>query len=185
VESQNDSAIFRHVITHMNHRKLRITWSVAWGMLAALLCLMWVRSNRVCDFFYKRDARGLLTTIGSSDGTLYLVRTSLNTRSTVSMLPLSSYQNSQIESFLAQQAQDSQAAHGWKRGRGEMLVAATSFVWDLTADRERIRFPYWPFVLLCVASCAAPVLPRRFSLRTLLVATTLLAILLGIIYVMR
>jgi len=28
----------------MAYRKLRITWSVAWGMVAVLLCVLWVRS---------------------------------------------------------------------------------------------------------------------------------------------
>src|SRR5262245_51891917 len=28
----------------MKHRKLRIAWSVAWGLLAVLLCVLWVRS---------------------------------------------------------------------------------------------------------------------------------------------
>ena len=28
----------------MKHRKLRIAWSVAWGVVAVLLCVLWVRS---------------------------------------------------------------------------------------------------------------------------------------------
>ena len=28
----------------MRFRKLRIAWSVAWGVLAVLLCVLWVRS---------------------------------------------------------------------------------------------------------------------------------------------
>ena len=28
----------------MKYRKLRIAWSVAWGIVAVLLCVLWVRS---------------------------------------------------------------------------------------------------------------------------------------------
>ena len=28
----------------MKYRKLRIAWSVAWGVVAVLLCVLWVRS---------------------------------------------------------------------------------------------------------------------------------------------
>ena len=30
----------------MNYRKLRIAWSVGWGVAAVLLCVLWVRSYR-------------------------------------------------------------------------------------------------------------------------------------------
>ena len=33
----------------MRFRKLRIAWSVAWGVVAVLLVVLWVRSYRVCD----------------------------------------------------------------------------------------------------------------------------------------
>jgi hypothetical protein len=48
-----------------------------------------------------------------------------------------------------------------------------------------IAFPYWAPVLLCIGLAAAPFLIRHqrfgFSLRTLLIATTLLAVVLGLI----
>ena len=30
----------------MNYRKLRIAWSVAWGVIAMLLCVLWVLHQR-------------------------------------------------------------------------------------------------------------------------------------------
>ncbi len=33
----------------MRFRKLRIAWSVAWGILAVLLCVLWVRSYKIAD----------------------------------------------------------------------------------------------------------------------------------------
>jgi hypothetical protein len=43
--------------------------------------------------------------------------------------------------------------------------------------------PYWFLILLTAAIAAAPWLrwPKRFSLRTLLIATTLVAVVLGLI----
>src|SRR5262245_4173262 len=35
----------------MNHSKLRIAWSLAWGMVAVLLLVLWVRSNYRIDQF--------------------------------------------------------------------------------------------------------------------------------------
>src|SRR6187549_3492704 len=36
----------------MKYRKLRITWSVAWGVVAVLLCVLWVRSYTTWDRCY-------------------------------------------------------------------------------------------------------------------------------------
>ena len=51
----------------------------------------------------------------------------------------------------------------------------------------QIMVPYWLLVLSAAASTAAPFVPwsRRFSLRTLLIATTLLAVLLGVLAASR
>ena len=35
----------------MKYRKLRIVWSVGWGLVAVLLCLLWVRSYSSLDGF--------------------------------------------------------------------------------------------------------------------------------------
>src|SRR4051812_44780824 len=33
----------------MKHRKLRIAWSVGWGIAVVVLCVLWVRSYRYLD----------------------------------------------------------------------------------------------------------------------------------------
>jgi hypothetical protein len=45
----------------------------------------------------------------------------------------------------------------------------------------RIHCPHWLGVVFCVCLSFVPWLPWRFSLRTLLIATTLLAVVLGLI----
>ncbi len=47
----------------MKHRKLRITWSVAWGIVAVLLLAMWLRSHWKSDNFYNSRI-----TVGSTTG---------------------------------------------------------------------------------------------------------------------
>jgi hypothetical protein len=59
----------------MKYRKLRIAWSVAWGVVAVLLVVLWVRSYWVCDNPVRSgkpsygivSLRGVLAIIGSDD----------------------------------------------------------------------------------------------------------------------
>jgi hypothetical protein len=44
-----------------------------------------------------------------------------------------------------------------------------------------LRVPHWALVAACAAFATIPWFPRRFSLRALLIATTLIAVLLGLI----
>jgi hypothetical protein len=48
-----------------------------------------------------------------------------------------------------------------------------------------LAMPYWLFIGLVVAATVAPWLPQRFTLRTLLIATTLVALVLGLIVWLR
>src|SRR5689334_21565687 len=60
------SKIIRHQRTNrtaMKYRKLRIAWSVVWGLAAVLLIALWVRSE------HRFDAVGSVT---SAQGKLYL-----------------------------------------------------------------------------------------------------------------
>jgi hypothetical protein len=66
---------------------------------------------------------------------------------------------------------------------GVMLVSGGSFGFLLqwTQTSVSIQLPYWFPSLIMVAFAAAPWLPRNFSLRTLLIATTLIAIVSGLV----
>jgi hypothetical protein len=48
-------------------------------------------------------------------------------------------------------------------------------------DESDIRVPFWLMAIVTSVLAAAPWVPSRFSLRTLLIATTLVAVLLGLI----
>src|SRR5689334_16744202 len=40
----------------LKHRKLRIAWSLGWGTLCVLLCVLWARSYRVSDVIHWQAA---------------------------------------------------------------------------------------------------------------------------------
>lgn len=62
------------------------------------------------------------------------------------------------------------------------------FQLDMTSEVRRVRIPHWFAVIVCGILTVIPWLPSssRFSLRSLLIATTLVAVVLGfIVYVLR
>ena len=71
------SGVWRGIIKPMRFRKLRIVWSVAWGMVAVLLCVLWVRSYwtgdyLICDLGFDRfslysDSGGFIITESASN----------------------------------------------------------------------------------------------------------------------
>jgi hypothetical protein len=146
-------------------RKLRIAWSVLWGVVAVLLCVLWVRSYSRNDLISRIDA-GLLTTIGSHRGYVYF-----------SELPIS-------------WSAGINPAHPW---RANSLAAGQfeqeySWIFYWYAGKKPLPFkvteihaPHWYFVSPVVVLAAISWIPRRFSLRTLIVAMTVVAVALGVI----
>ena len=126
----------------MKYRKLRIAWSVAWGIAAVLLVVLWVRSYLVYDSFVGRYPNGLFFFVYSAKGVY-----------TFSTYPLLGASVNDNWWFLVRRAPNDMAIGG-------------------------------PFSFTIVVACAVSIAPwirYRFSLRTLLIATTLVAVVLGII----
>jgi hypothetical protein len=70
--------------------------------------------------------------------------------------------------------------------RRDPSVPPTASVWK--ANRKEVYMPYWSITLILFGVGAAPWIrwSKRFSLRTLLIATTLVAVVLGlVVYVAR
>jgi hypothetical protein len=149
----------------MRYRKLRITWSVFCGIACLLLCAMWARS------FYEtwwleitiRNAFGMWCETGS--GELFLsfdfARSAVAGNSEVpwieaGIMPLGQYMwNYMVLGFYIGKENES-----WL-----------------------VRLPFWFAAIGGIALAIAPWTLRsnRFSLRTLLIATTLVAVVLGAI----
>jgi hypothetical protein len=154
----------------MEFRKLRIAWSVAWGLVAVLLCVLWVRS------YWWRDS-GLIDIspstyihISSKFGKLIIsdgqVAASAPSRRWL-YTSLKFRENEPVEKDI--QGMPLHRGIGFKRVR-----------WK---DGSGVILPHGFFVLATLAAAGAPWIPGNysFSLRTLFIATTLVAIALGLI----
>ena len=131
----------------MKYRKLRIAWSVVWGLAAVLLIALWVRSYATWDWIPFTTSKGRLA-LESNQGRAGLVYEIYSLQKISNDFITSTYQG------------------GW-----ELLL------------------PHWAIGSMAVAVAAAPwsrQLRLRFSLRTLLIVTTLAAGVLGLfVYALR
>jgi hypothetical protein len=138
----------------MKYSKLRIAWLVAWGVGAVLLAALWVRSYWWMESV-NWSAVGLRTVMNTSeDGGIGVIVTDLRIAG---------------PSAYARPPAASQLQRRWmfarSLGKIDMVVA----------------FPHWVPTIIFGAVGAAPWLPWRFSLRTLLIVTTLVAVGVGLI----
>jgi hypothetical protein len=131
----------------MKFRKLRIAWSVCWGLIAVLLTALWVRSYWQVNTLNTLHGYEIVVKQGKLD---------LRERLKYPVLPT--------------------------------VTEIVSNPWLLTRPtppRPTIvvaaSIPLWIPVVFGSQLAAAPWIPwqKRFSLRTLLIATTLVAVLLG------
>jgi hypothetical protein len=148
----------------MRYRKLRIAWSAVCGVLCLLLVALWVRSTWYSEecWFPLPNNHGL--GFGSSRHCLHIA---IQDRTVNPSTYIVGYACTDQKALLP--------AENWHTFLG--FRAARD------ADIFTISIPYW-FLLLIFA--ALPWLPfKRFSLRTLLIATTLVAVVLGLIVWLR
>jgi hypothetical protein len=132
----------------MKYRKLRIAWSVGWGVAAVLLCVLWVRSYCYIDL----GKCGIV----SMRGNLYIAQM-------VAMEPAPSATS--MPKFT-------------RTVLGTQAVAAADII--VKPLKIAITVPQWLLVLPVLLLTASPWLRYRFSLRTLLIVTTLVAVVLGL-----
>jgi hypothetical protein len=143
----------------MNHDNFRIAWSVAWGVVAVLLCALWVRSYSSIDILDRVNNTPVKTSLAANSGIISIVRRDLrNTEPNILGLD--------------------PTPHDWWYESAEPGPPA-DFICILEPTYVRIVLPIWLPVLLLSALTALPWLRLRFSLRTLLIATTLIAAALG------
>jgi hypothetical protein len=122
--------------------------------MCVLLIALWIRSFHSCDLITKRDSSNLTTTLGSERGTMYLSR-------------------SVPTNWGGKSAGRKLTPHGWKHSVIEPVDSPKPFLFHLTPSNETIHFPYWLPVTVSALAAIVPWSPWRFSLRTLLIATTL------------
>jgi hypothetical protein len=148
----------------MRFRKLRIAWSVGWGLACVLLIVLWVRSGRLEDRFSGNvAARGFR--LYSSHGCVVWYTTTMN---------------GAVQNYPWQ----------FNVGSGYWLSESDSRVSTIPrfhngSPESWLTVPYWAIVSSALFVTTLPWLRWRYSLRTLLIATTLVAVVLGYIVWLR
>jgi hypothetical protein len=149
----------------MRFRKLRIASSVVCGIACVLLIALWVRSYGLADVLYLRISETHAVTFGSVQGG-------------VSISPDVRYAEGYFDD-------------AWWKLQTEVVGKRKTDYWTQTPWYTRsFRFgifgwtvcvPHCFLMVLFGAAAVAPWLRPRFSLRTLLIATTLIAVVLGLV----
>jgi hypothetical protein len=136
----------------MRFRKLRIAWSVAWGVFAVLLIALWVRSYWRVDDVARFQG-----------GDMYLLESAYGSLRPVYSRGMGGPNKWHFESVPMSEAQYRHSAFGWDAADYPNYFMA--------------YMPHWLPTLLLAALAAVPWVKwsKRFSLRTLLIATTVIA----------
>ena len=143
-------------------RGLRIAASVLSLIACVLLVVLWVRSYYLSDVLYARISSTRIVMVQSLGG-----------RIAGGSLPIA----------------EMPGKNTWWLGHAKVsasseypIFAAKSGFGSFPIQRGRLLVaPLWFFALLCASFAAAPWIKCRFSLRSLLIAMTLVALVLGLI----
>ena len=163
----------------MRYRKLRIAWSVVWGIVAVLLIVLWVRS-----YYYLYSAIRVVsptTCVGweVSEGQIELNWISDPAEASFVMTTNGPGWTGGIKSL---------KDYYWEENQGDSMPiephpfgspTLRSFVFR----KDTQVIPLWFLTVLCSLSASISWTPwsKRFALRTLLLATTLVAVGLGLL----
>jgi hypothetical protein len=151
----------------MRFRKLRIAWSVVWGLFAVLLIVLWTRSyvwQEEIGYTFA-DRRELSCT--SFRGCLQFVWDD-------TIFPQTPSGKWIWGSYHIKETY----------GNDPLKIATRPWNAEISTDYLYLGVPHWSLLLLTLGMAVIPwtrQLQRRFSLRTLLIATTLLAVILGLV----
>jgi hypothetical protein len=143
----------------MKYRKLRIAWSVAWGVVAVLLCVLWVRS------YWRYDLIEGMSFTGSAITKYFRCASA---RGQITILAVPTYRSAIT-------------AAKWRHKSGKPGKGNALGVLGFHYDELRLGLPHWLFSIAVAVVAALPWFRFRFSLRTLFIVTTLVAVALGLI----
>ncbi len=142
----------------MRYRKLRIAWSVGCGIACVLLILLWVRS-----YWCEEAVLGVRESY----------RWAIESRYGVLQCYVAKGGNTLRQSWNYYSISDEKHGNAFR---------PTSFRWYYDpADVSDLSVPHWLPAIVFYALAALPWLQWRFTTRTLLIATTLVAVVLGLV----
>jgi hypothetical protein len=150
----------------MKYRKLRIAWSVFFGILCLLLIALWVRSYWWVDNITCPTQR------------LVVLRSMIGTMS--------------VNAYPQWLSKPGPSAREWERTSTKVTLLPRHPTpieqWAFHHDQNNlfITWPYWFVVVLIAVLTGVPWIrwPKQFSLRTLLIAATVIAAVLGLAVMM-
>lgn len=151
----------------MRYRKLRITWSVCWAVISVLFVVAWVRSYSWEDAITAPGDGS--RRLGSAEGWMTIRWTEPRWKE-MRRKPSFQLTKWQVVSRPVEERDQRYA-----RMRVQSRPAQLGFV-----DAGAVQFPYWLPLIVCIGMFVAPWI-QRFSLRTLLIATTAIALVLGLL----
>ncbi len=143
-------------------RYLRIAVTALSLTACALLVALWVRTEYAIDFFCGSLSKSAAFSVMSRHGGIGLLLLDGNLEWSYRKYPADEFQSS--SEF------EKELGYRTMLGFVQYMKNPSAF---------RIRVPYWSLVSLSAIFAAIPWLRWRFSLRTLLIATTLIAVGLG------
>lgn len=146
----------------MKHRKLRIAWSVAWGAVAIVLCVLWVWSYGKVFHHTQFAIPTHRYEISSRAGRLVIIQ---RTRVFISLEAMLAYPETMFSDLTER------TTFGIGRYSSGYFSGVSIGHWLLAAAAVVVSVLVW--------------VPFRFSLRTLLIVTTLFAAGLGLIVWVR
>ena len=157
----------------IRYRKLQIAWSVAWGILAVMICAMWVRSFQTWDSPHGPVLRRWELQLNSVRG--YLLVGVKHNRANAT--PDWRSRTFQADRFTNDEISGSSMVWRFTRSFGIAGFGAVESNQDW-----QVYVPYWFLSLIPVACSFVPIRWfARYRLRTLLIATTLVAVVLGLV----
>lgn len=151
-------------------RYLRIGWTLFFGILCLLIIGLWVRSYWWNDVVFNNHTT---TKFGSNYGVAYFVRLT-------HPILVTGGTGLGLNDPYGPQA-NAPPRDGWRLGGRKASVASRRFEWKISSVTQKVMFPYWSPILFFATLAATPWIHWRFSLRTLLIFTTLVAVVLGVI----
>jgi hypothetical protein len=146
----------------MKHRNLRLAWSVAWGLVALLLVVLWVRSYWWETYLHVNRATSGRVYVEGQCGEVFIGISEQSDRPS-----WIDYGTGELKGGLRN---FDYTVLGFYFGGDEMFQGLFIIV-----------VPFWFLTCAFAAASAIPWIrwSKRFSLRTLLIATTLVAVVLG------
>jgi hypothetical protein len=146
---------------------MRIAWSVAWGIICVVLIAMWVRSYGHADSLMRVSGDLTFYRLASDAGTFYFAAIVHKATPKVAT-PL--------------------VTAGWEYQEFEPTrdTGGSKWLWYVAANEWHVGVPAWFTTFVVATLMLCPWLPWQYSLRTLLIAVTLVAVGLGwAVYSMR